>query len=593
MSKKKQHHSKHEGHLETAAEQLSHAEPMSALKRWGLIFVAIFCLLIFSVTPSMTQMFGNLFSGGPPVQATMVLPDGSAADITITDYQAARRSLTWEARFFGARGPEEDTESILAYAALVKLADAFEIEVVDEELSSFLQMILSQTQQDYQTFYQRMGFSRALDLEGLLRELMRIQKLGTMLASGAVPTHDDVLANWSKRYSEMRYDYMVWSAEDFTDVAALETPDDEALAAFFESDLTLAQKRTLENEEAIAFEALVLSAEALQSEVVKGWADTTAPEDEALQGFYDFRRYSLYQRPADERTPENGIVLTREEVGERLMRDFQLQRAAQAMLDGARDVADLSVYAAERGVEYIVEASPVGRAALADLDRIGTPELAQLFQTETGSWMANVILLSDGMAIVARPTEQLDRAMPELAEVHDSVVDYWRERRQVEMAREAAEAFVAALPKGDDAVEGDPAVVDAAAFVAEGIELQSQDWISREVRPTVDPVWSKDDNRGPWLRSMLGRQLDETLDGQVIGPLEQGMGETYVVARLAERREADAEGMWPGELDRARQMATSELQRNFQLDLLSFTGLAKSYELTKVIFEESGEEAGL
>jgi hypothetical protein len=92
---------------------------------------------------------------------------------------------------------------------------------------------------------------------------------------------------------------------------------------------------------------------------------------------------------------------------------------------------------------------------------------------------------------------------------------------------------------------------------------------------------------------MLGRQLDETLDGQVIGPLEQGMGETYVVIRLIERREADAQGMWPGELDRARQQATAELQRNFQLEQLNFSGLAKSYELTKVIFPDSSEEAGL
>ena len=106
MSKKKQHHSTPDGHLETAAEQLSHAEPMSAMKRWGLILVAIFCLVIFSVTPQMTQMFGNLFSGGPQAQATMLLPDGSTAAITLPDYQAARRSLTWEARFFGARTPE-------------------------------------------------------------------------------------------------------------------------------------------------------------------------------------------------------------------------------------------------------------------------------------------------------------------------------------------------------------------------------------------------------------------------------------------------------------------------------------------------------
>ena len=51
-------------------------QKMSTGKRLTLIGVAIFCLLIFSVTGPMTDVITRWFSGGPMAYATLTLPSG-------------------------------------------------------------------------------------------------------------------------------------------------------------------------------------------------------------------------------------------------------------------------------------------------------------------------------------------------------------------------------------------------------------------------------------------------------------------------------------------------------------------------------------
>jgi hypothetical protein len=51
-------------------------QPMSRRRRLFLIGVAIFCLVIFSVTGPMMSAFDKAFGGGPAVAATAELPSG-------------------------------------------------------------------------------------------------------------------------------------------------------------------------------------------------------------------------------------------------------------------------------------------------------------------------------------------------------------------------------------------------------------------------------------------------------------------------------------------------------------------------------------
>ncbi|MDP7245450.1 MAG: hypothetical protein QF389_02580, partial [Planctomycetota bacterium] len=53
-------------------------EPEAPKNKWVLLGLAIFCLLIFSISQPMTTVFRNMMNGGPPEMARMELPGGPA-----------------------------------------------------------------------------------------------------------------------------------------------------------------------------------------------------------------------------------------------------------------------------------------------------------------------------------------------------------------------------------------------------------------------------------------------------------------------------------------------------------------------------------
>ena len=383
----------------------------------------------------------------------------------------------------------------------------------------------------------------------------------------------------------MELNYVSFDTEGFVDAASALEPEEEELTTFFETGLSYNQRALLENEESVAFEVLLISEESLATESVKAWASQEEPSDEALQGFYDFRRYTLYQRGDDDPKLETEPTISREELGDRLKRDFLLNRAALALLNEAGEAEDLAAFASGKGVELIVEAEAIPSSQLPDLPRIGTSVLRQMAFSELNTFLNEPIIL-EGVAVLARPTMQIARAMPELSEVRDSVVDHWRETKQAVLAKEAAEAFLAALPRAEGALDGDPVTMEreafAAAVTASGGELGHLDWVSRRARPVTDPKWTSDDTFNPWLRSQVGSLLDDYLDNEVIGVLENPRDGISVVAYLAGRRNADQSKIWPGEIESARRSARSTAQRQFFDEQLSYEGLARAYQIEKL-----------
>jgi hypothetical protein len=195
--------------------------------------------------------------------------------------------------------------------------------------------------------------------------------------------------------------------------------------------------------------------------------------------------------------------------------------------------------------------------------------------------MDKAFLVGD-VAFLVRPTESSARAMPPLEEIEESVKDYWREGQRGTLAREAAEAFVASLPQPE--VEGDPVLMAQDAFGQEVTKVsgkvQALDWIARQPRPVVDPIWG-DDSIRPWLRSTVGAVLEDYSDGEVLGPFEQGIGGLFVVARLVGTRDADATKIWPSEIEAAKNRAKQEAMTRFRTDQLSYEGLSRSYSIVQ------------
>jgi hypothetical protein len=561
-------------------------KPMSRRRRLFLIGVAIFCLLIFSVTDAMISFFGNAFGAGPAVVATAELPEGKV-EFTAEDTARAAQMMEWEQRFFPMVGRGESEEDELVYALLRELADDLGLVVPDAMVRDAVLGIVGGPE-NYQAFLRAQRFPSALSFELLIRDVLRVPLLEQMLASSQVPTDEDVLVEFKDRYEEFQLEYVVWNASDFATAAEALEPTEEELQTFYDEGLSFTQRRDLENEEAVAFEVVLVTADTLATEAVQAWLPTDEPSEETLDSFYEFNRRFLYERPlpeeGSEQDPELGPYLSREELGDRVQNDWRLQRAALALQGDAAEADDLAAFAAEKGVEHIAYTDPVPSSQLPELPRIGSDRLAQLLRVDDGVFLANPVL-GDGFALLAKATAQTPRELPPLEEIRESVLDYWREGQLEVLALEAADAMVAGFPQPE--VEGDAIVVEAEGFATAatdtGLETGTLGWISRMRRPSVDPVWGEDDNVSDWLRTQVGRELDDAVESQILGPYENTFVEDpfVVVARLVGTREPSTEQIWPAELASIRSLLAFQGSQTFRADQLSFEAMAQHYSLTR------------
>jgi hypothetical protein len=562
--------------------QKVNTESMSAAKRWSLIAIAVFCLLIFTVTGPMTDVLTKAFAGGPSVEATVDMPSGTV-NITLDDYRIAVSQKQWAERVLQQYLYADDNrESVLAYATLMKLANEMQVEITNLQLQELLSGFSSQGEDAYRNFYRRFGFRTAVQFESQVAQALRVSAVVDLLSASAVPSESDILSVWSDTYREMKIEFAVWHSSNFADVAASLEVSEEDLLSFFENDLTPLQSSNLEVEQAVAFEALLLDQAAMQSDAVTAWFTAEEPAEEALDGFYASNKYLLYMREkvGDDLDP----ILSREELGDRVKNDYLMHQAVTELAFELPQAEDTQAFADEKGATLIQYADMIELSKLSDVDRVGGVQLRRLFQAEENIWMQSPVQM-EGQVFLMRATAKRDREMPELSVIREQVVELWRESQMSVLAAEAAEQFVADLPRGDDYVEGDAVSVDASIFTKaasdSGIAVEQIDWISRTARPSIDPFWPTDAIVLRTLRTKIGSQLDDLVEGQIIGPEDFG-DNGVAVAHLVEMRAADVENMWPAEYNRAKLNATQKAYAEFQTDQISYEGLARTYNLQKV-----------
>ncbi|MBC8370174.1 MAG: hypothetical protein H8E25_09245 [Planctomycetes bacterium] len=562
--------------------QQTNTESMSTAKRWSLIGIAVFCLLIFTVTGPMTEVLTKMFAGGPSVEATVKLPSGTV-DITLEDYRVAANQKQWAERVLRqSLYPDDNRESVLAYATLMKLADEMQIQITTGQLQALLQGFASQGADAYRNFYRSFGFRTAAQFESQVAQALRVTQVVELLSSSAVPSEQDIIDVWAETYQEMSVQYAVWHPNNFADEAATLEVGDEELAAFFADDLTPIQSSKLEVEQAVAFEAILIDEAAMQSEAVAAWFTAEEPSQEALDGFYASNKYLLYQRQTADEDLEP--TLSQEELGDRLKNDYLMHQAVTELAFELPQAEDVEAFAAEKGATLIEQTEMIELSKLADVERIGGIQLRRLFQAEENIWMQSPVQMEDHVFLM-RPTTKRDREMPELDVVRNEVIGLWREGQQQVLAEAAADKFVADLPRSEDYVEGDMVNVDASTFAsaaaAAGVPVEQMGWVSRSTRTAVDPFWPSDATVLRSLRSKIGGQLSDLVDGQIIGPQDYSAN-GIAVAHLVGRRDADSSQMWPAEYDRAKMNATQQAYAAFQSDQISYEGLARTYNLTKV-----------
>lgn len=562
-------------------------QAMSRGKRALILAVSIFCLLIFSVTGPMSDVFAQWMGGGPPVIGVVDLPSGEH-EIDQNEYRRAAINMEWEGRLLGRTTmPDDDDESVLAYATLMLLADEMEVAVSDGQLQAQLQPFAQAGADAYRNFFRSYGFPSATAFESQVRQLLRIQAVLSLLSVAAVASEDDALSQWQEDHEEMRVAYTVFYPSAFADkVMNLEATGEE-LQELYDNGLTPIQRADLENEQAVAFQTVVLTAEDLDSDAVKAWFQPEEPSEEALNGFYNSNKFSLYRRPepedGQEVATELGLHMTQEELGDRLSRDYLLNKAINELAFDLPAAEDVGAFADERGATLLDFPEPIALSGLIDLETIGHISLRRLFQGEDTIWMPNPVQMEDS-AYLMRPMSRTERELPPMADIREDLMTIWREGKQQELAEEAAQAYVDALPRPEGALEGDPAVLSAEEFTAAasaaGQAMEDMGWVSRRARPSADPDWPSDATVLRGLRAKIGGSLPDLLDGEVIGPEDFGE-DGIAVAQMVERRMPDTASMWPMERDRALMMNQYLSQQRFMSDLVSFEGLSRAYNLRK------------
>lgn len=562
-------------------------QTMSRGKRALILAVSIFCLLIFSVTGPMSDVFAQWMGGGPPVIGVVDLPSGEH-EIDQNEYRRAAINMEWEGRLLGRTTmPDDDDESVLAYATLMLLADEMEVAVSDGQLQAQLQPFAQAGADAYRNFFRSYGFPSATAFENQVRQLLRIQAVLSLLSVAAVASEEDALSQWQEDHEEMRVAYTVFYPSAFADkVMNLEATEEE-LQELYDNGLTPIQRADLENEQAVTFQAVVLTAEDLETDAVKAWFQPEEPSEEALNGFYNSNKFSMYRRPepedGQEVATELGLHLTQEELGDRLSRDYLLNKAINELAFDLPAAEDVGAFADERGATLLDFPEPIALSGLIDLETIGHISLRRLFQGEDTIWMPNPVQMEDS-AYLMRPMSRTERELPPMADIREDLMTIWREGKQQELAEEAAQAFTDALPRPEGALEGDPAVLSAEEFTAAasaaGQAIEDMGWVSRRARPSADPDWPSDATVLRGLRAKIGGTLPDLLDGEIVGPEDFGE-DGIAVAQMVERRKPDTASMWPMERDRALMMNQYMSQQRFMSDLVSFEGLSRAYNLRK------------
>jgi|MDSW01.3.fsa_nt_gb hypothetical protein len=562
-----------------------HVNEMSRGKRLALIAVAVFCLLIFTVTGPMADVLTRAFAGKPPVYGTLELPSGPA-EITAEEYQrAARQKERGERMMQQVFYTDNSRESILAYATLMKLADELKIEVGPEQLRSLLGAFAAQGEQAYMNFYKSFGLRTAQQFESEVKNFLRISAVVDLLSVSAAPREQDIMDEWASMFEEMNVEYVVFHPNQFIEEAANIAYEEQEINDFYDEGLTPIQRSELEVEQAVSFDVISVDSESMNSELLQSWFTAEEPSEEALDGFYASNKYLLYMREDLGKDDNDGLepILTREELGGRVRNDYHMHQAVTQLAFDLASSEDPEAYALEKGAKYSKYEDMITLSELNDLPEIGGVQLRRLFQGDEGSWMQTPIQMTDRVLLM-RPLEKRDRVLPALEEIRDDVVDFWRESQQATLAMEAAESFIANLPKSSDYVEGDPVSVASEAFQtaasSANLAVEQMGWVARTVRIAVDPFWPSEADVLRGLRSQIGVQLDDLVDGQVIGPNDFA-DNGIAVAHLISRRDANRDSVYPAEYNRAKLIATQKAYSAFQTDGISYEGLANLYQLRK------------
>ncbi|HVS18362.1 MAG TPA: hypothetical protein VMT18_07170 [Planctomycetota bacterium] len=562
----------------------------------------LFVLVIFTVG----DQFMGTFGGGRGQSATAPYmtwqhPTEGAQALTWAEYVGAKRSID---DFFRVQGQnpgrdQTDDENITYLLITDRLARDAGMEVATAEIGRILRegqrglCTPFLNEQNYRAALARWSVTPA-SFEATLAWLLRVQRYeGLTLFALATPAPSAVEQAWKEQHAEYAFEVVRLARADQRDAAALEEPDEVALAAWYEG-LEAAEKGRLFRD---AFTPERTSAELLS------WAPGTAlpegllerypaPEgtdpEVAGRNYYDLYQHVRFRRPepAEGEAPAEGesrdqLYLPYDEVAAEAAEQSRVRAALEALLADLRarraagEELDLAALAGELGLQLLGDGLPRSREAWREAV---DPEVVIHLSIPGEGKLLRAPVVGSSRLWIGQVLETLPSAPPPLAEVQTQAREAWLDQRAGELARERLEAVYDALvaEAGETPAEGAevPDVVGAtdegfaAALSVAGLTASAIDWFD----PARAAEARGEEDQDPALAFLLdnyfpGAPRFALEEGQVAAPRASRDGETLWLVRGAGRREPSEVRMRPAEYQMLRQQARYE-------------GLSRVYEST-------------
>lgn len=557
----------------------------------------LFVLVIFTVG----DQFAGTFSRGPSptgTYMTWVHPTAGTQAVSYVDFVNAKRQVEEFFRAQGQRTGREQTEDAnITYLLITdRLARDAGMEVARTEIA---RMLREGQRGLCAPFFSKENYLAALSsqdvtpasFESTLAWLVRVTRFeGLTLYAMATPAPSAVEQVWKDQHNEYAFDLVGLKRDDLRSEAALEEPDEAALAAWYDA-LEAGEKGRLFREH---FTPERISAELLSwtpgSPLPTGLLERfPAPEgtDPAVSGrnYYDLFQHVRYLRPepaAEEGTEtaagelQDLLYLPYEDVAAAAADEARVRGALEALLADLRarksagETLDLQALAAELGLAHQNDGLPRSVDAWAE---VVDSELVIYLRTPGEGNLLRQSVVGSTRLWLGQVLERLPSAPPAFEDVRDVAREAWLDQRSAELARERlAKVYAALLAKAGSApAEGapEPALVDAAdadfsaALAEAGLTAQSIDWFD----PARDAEATDADPARAFLRDgyFPGAPLYSLAAGQVAAPQAARDGETVWLVRGRGKREPAELALRPAEYESLRQSAL-------------FDGLSKVYE---------------
>jgi len=185
---------------------------------WSAVVVSIGVFVVFSGMGNLRRIMGvheaDELAGSFVVQST-----GETKDVTIEDFVRTKGLLN--KLIYRQRGSSLTDDEIWQHIMLLADADGAQIDVAKSEIVGFVMSGRPITQEDYRQIWTSLQFSSARELEGLVRELLKIQHWQEWSAQSArIVDLDDVYVRWKADNERRDMEALV-----FTDRKPEDMPD--------------------------------------------------------------------------------------------------------------------------------------------------------------------------------------------------------------------------------------------------------------------------------------------------------------------------------------------------------------------------------